>query len=260
MNNGAGCVSFPKEWIRYDGEHYFLDVPEKEDESYWIEQFYLWMESCCEHPDMEAATERISNWGGYRKFQQALARAGWEHFPTLYEELPDYNQGQTSPEQAKKALDELRYFQEEADLGTITLLVDSETNKAIYSYIEAYGGSFLWDPQEKITFGIDEHDFFIRGFSGTSLSTSQCEELFRSMRFEQKVDKPVNGKRHVVFRDLETGKRFICGHFVDYNNRAPQFLHIEKRKATASDYDYILEPLTTVFQAAVETGNPVNWI
>ena len=63
MNNGAGCVSFPKEWIRYDGEHYFLDVPEKEDESYWIEQFYLWMESCCEHPDMEAASERIYNWG-----------------------------------------------------------------------------------------------------------------------------------------------------------------------------------------------------
>jgi hypothetical protein len=87
--------------------------------------FEQWMEQACAHLDMDYASERISHWAGYRLFQQALSRAGWQHYPTLRAELPESNGGLMSAQSAAKALHELHYFEEHADLGTNVSLINS---------------------------------------------------------------------------------------------------------------------------------------
>src|SRR5262249_30333469 len=69
-----------------------------------------WQDDGCPHEDMEQVAVRVSNWSGYRAFQQALSEAGCEHFPVLCAELPDGNGGQLAPNLAREALEELRYF------------------------------------------------------------------------------------------------------------------------------------------------------
>lgn len=35
--------------------------------------------------------------------------------------------------------------------------------------------------------------------------------------------------------------------------------HVERLKVAASEFEDILDSLTQIFQAAVETGNPIRW-
>jgi len=39
----------------------------------------------------------------------------------------------------------------------------------------------------------------------------------------------------------------------------PLHMYVESRRATAEKYVYITEPLTEIFSASVEIGNPVHW-
>lgn len=41
--------------------------------------------------------------------------------------------------------------------------------------------------------------------------------------------------------------------------RKPRRLRVDTRPVTAHDFAYIVEPLTAVCTAAIETGNPVIW-
>ena len=116
------------------------------------------------------------NWSAYRSFQQALAEAGWEQFPTLEVELPQTNDGVTLSSAAVQMLVELALFSEQAELGQVTALVDSDTSEELHHYIAAYGGEFHYGPGGDI-FGVDEAGFFIR----RSVEQSS-QEVFRAMR------------------------------------------------------------------------------
>ena len=113
--------------------------------------------------------------GAYRSFQQALAEAGWEQFPTLEAELPQTNDGVTSSSAAVQMLAELAFFSEQAELGQVTALVDNDTCEELHHYIAAYG-EFHYGPSGDI-FGVDEAGFFIR----RSVERGS-QEVFRAMR------------------------------------------------------------------------------
>jgi hypothetical protein len=259
--------------IEVDDEGYLsLAVPyDDNDELYFL--FADWKQHACLHSDMEYASVRVANWTGYRAFQQALARIGQEHFPTLQAELPNSNGGLMSAISATKALQELELFRR-ANLGSNIFLVNSQTDDEIHEYIASYEGVFILSGRAGVDIGFDERGLFVVKRS------EPRQELFRSMRFEQRLLEPdltlayKDGKVELI--DLATGWSFegttaISGRQIPWPDgrkqddqgrvrfEYPRFMHVEERKLAAGDFAYALDALTEIFQAAIITGNPVRW-
>jgi hypothetical protein len=112
--------------INNDGE-LTLDFPEWGHEEDFA-RFHEWLATgaVCEHPNMEYASVRISNWGGVHDFQAALEEAGWELFPTLHAYLPTANGGHLPASAAGAALEELQTFTERYT-SSVPVLVNVET-------------------------------------------------------------------------------------------------------------------------------------
>ena len=267
-----GKVALPKfaKAANIDEEGY-LNLPFDVDTTLYM-QFDRWMNAACAHPKMTLVYENISNWTGYRSFQQALSFAGWEHFPALEAELPQSNDGQTASMAAAKMLDEIDYFREHARLGSTTVLIDSATGHHLHEYIDAYEGLFMHG-DDGINLGVDQHGFFIRHRDDIAQ-----RELFRSMKFTQRLitgSKANAGNSHVEYVDLATGDMVQFSHPISQylpwpdgkvedaegkpNLQFPSLMHVAECQRQVSEYEYILEPLRTVCQASVETGNPIRW-
>jgi hypothetical protein len=235
--------------------------------------FDQWLNTACMHPDMEYASEFVSNWSGYRSFQQALAATGGCWFPTLIGELPEGSGGLTSAAAAAKMLEELTSFIEWDNLGWKTVLVDTDTGQELQEYIEAYDGIFHLGA-DGIDMGVDERGFFIRRRHG-----DRYRELFRSRRLQQSLLdgglRKLLRKPAIEFLDLESGQKFRChqrvfhiapwpdGRMQDDEGELcvsyPARLHVTRRERRALEFEYIVLPLRRLCQAAVETGNPIRW-
>lgn len=237
------------------------------------EMFEEWKQTACEHPGM-MIWERISDWAGYRYFQQALEDIGWSNFPTLEAELPEANAGFTAPEQSAIILDELGIFRQLAKDRELPFLINTTTGEVVYNYVEAYQGVFLWSKHYWL--GVDANGFFIakspdrqrRKEMGGLIDESDM--LFRSMRFEQRfLDEQVDGmRRNVQYYDADTEDRFTCDIPIsdltkisetDVNIDQPYILHVETRKVDVSDYAFILNALTNICQLSVQMGHPIIW-
>jgi hypothetical protein len=95
-------------------------------------------------------------------------------------------------------------------------------------------------------------------------------ELFRAVRFEQRLieSDSLDKREQFEFIDLDNDRRFtsstplrvfVEGEDGQLRQEYPHLLHVEQRGIKAGYFSYILDPLKTIFQAAVETGNPVRW-
>jgi hypothetical protein len=252
-------------------EHFYVDedgfpalqLPLENNEDKF-DIFDEWLATCCDHPHMDYAAVFVANWKGYQSFLQALEQLGWKRFPTLHTELPEGNQGLTSPEAASAALQELDLFRLESGSITKTFLIDSETNEPLAISAMAYGGMFGSDGRTGMNLGFDEQGFYIVD------SWELNREMFRAMRFEQQVLEPESlGKpQQFEFIDLDSDRRFVSSTplklFVrngagQLKQAYPHRVHVEARSVDAQYFAYILEPLSYIFQAAIETGNPVRW-
>jgi hypothetical protein len=228
----------PVEWIAVDSDGVISPIPPHDDnETVWA--IDRWTRDCCQHPDMDEACEYLSNWSGYRKFQAALRHAGWQHFPALHDHLPNNNGGRMPAPAAAQALAELAYFPA-ADLGTVTELLDEDSNSVIDEYIESYDGVVYLHRDYQA--GVDPDGFFVRHGEQT---------VFRSLRFEQ-VERAggvalVDGAHSVEWRTSPIG------------TPAAKRLCVRTRTQIAAEFDYIVEPLHKVLEASVRTGNPVHW-
>jgi len=236
--------------------------------------FDEWMENACEHPWMAYASERISNWSGYRYFQQALADIGWSNFPMLHAELPDLNGGYMSADKAVIVLEELAKFRQLANGREMPFLVNTHTGNVIHDYVQAYRGIFMW--AKPYNFGFDPRGFFIYApvdDPKTEALKQHIDEehvVFRSMRFEQRILQEKDGDTPytVEYFDADNEDRFVCqtpiSTYVLHAETGklepshPQIIHVETRKVDASDY-YAVGALERICQASVETGNPVIW-
>jgi hypothetical protein len=202
----------------------------------------------CEY-EIELVSERISNWGGVRYFQQALAQIGWEHFPTLHAEIPDANGGFTSAQASAAALKELKYFKEHLTSITYPFLIDTEQDTILREYTEAYDGIFIMDGRH-VFIGFDANGLFF-------IDPKDSKLLFRAKRVKQKVKGLIN--KQVVYIDQDTSKEFICQTPIEFEGRHPRYMHVEERSIAPDEYDYIIKPLTKVFRVSVKSGNPVCW-
>lgn len=263
----------PRDWLEIDAEGYLNLKTEHDSDERFIEVHH-WMETCCAHPGMRAAWERISNWSGYRLFQEAIGKIGWDRFPVLERELPRANGGLTASSASVAALGEIELFRRSGDVGEAVGLFDTSSGEMLQTAVAAYDGVFIMSGKSGLIAGIDPLGFFIRRHD-TGV------ELFRAMRFTQTLLAPESympgpEAGRVVFQSLETDRRFECriavdgrqipwpdGRMEDDRGRCrfdhPTQLHVDRRPERSSDYEYILKPLEIVFRASAETGNPVRW-
>jgi len=259
------------EYVCYQDGYLELNLPY--EEANWDKHrlFEQWLDTACEHPKMEYASEAIANWTGYRAFQQALEKAGWEHFPALKAELPENNSGLTPARAATNMLDELDYFIEHARLGAATVLVDSDNGDELHEHIVVYDGVFIHGADGLDT-GVDNQGFFIR-------RRRDSVEVFRSARFQQRVLdsrwRRLLRRGVAEFVDLDSGRTFRSrngvgklSHWSDgrlqddkgaWRFEYPAQLHVTQRERSASEFEYIIIPLRKVCEAAVKTGNPIRW-
>jgi hypothetical protein len=239
-----------------------LDLPYEYNEEKF-DLFENWLATCCEHPNMDYAAVFVANSKGYQSFLAALEQAGWEHFPTLHAELPEDNQGLTSPEAAQAALQELELFKQGTGI-TKPYLIDSDTCSPLVSSTMTYGGTFNANGRTGMNLSVDENGFFI--VDAWELN----RELFRATRFEQVVLEPesLDKPQQFEFTDLDTGKKFVSATPLKLFTRDktgqlkqtyPHRVHVEARSVDVQYFSYILEPLAYIFSASVETGNPVRW-
>lgn len=244
-----GLVSPPADLADHvdsDEEFFCLDLPfDGYEEEH--ERFDDWVASGCEHPDMEYASEYLSNWGGYRLFQNALERAGWHHFPILQEYLPESNGGMLPADLATAALEELLVFQALPRLGEDFRLVESASGKVLTKGVDVYDGIFIW--AEEREYGIDRKTFFVRDRESKKV-------LFKSRDFTQKV---VNGR--ALYRCCETGKSYADGIPLGLaeGDHYPGGFHLEPFQHRPEDFHYVVEPLERILTASVEVDNPVCW-
>ncbi len=204
-----------------------------------------WQHSACVHEDMVFYDADLSNWSGYRSFQQALEQAGWQHFPTLREYLPNSNDGSLSASAAGEALRELDRFHS-LDLGKEIVLVNSQTGQVLYDYIAPCGGRFVFGGQTGVDVGFDP--------AGLVLVERDTERvLFRATRVEQ-IEHP-DGQTTLIDRD--TGQRYLGQ--VRVGDEGDRFLHTECRALDPEKFAFITRPLRALLEASLETGNPVRW-
>ncbi|MCA9041782.1 MAG: hypothetical protein KDA65_15620 [Planctomycetaceae bacterium] len=261
FQEGKAEPAFPREWLVVDEEGYLNLTPEQDNprNNSLLNHF---LETGCPHARMEYASERISNWSGYRSFQGVLRTLGMEKFPVLQQELPMNNGGITLSEQCTVALEELDRFMSFPRTTSTPALYEGETGKLLYKYIEDYEGVFIWSGSDQSEMGVDHDGFFVRDREGNI--------LFRSQRFLQHH----RSKRDWFFRkrilytwnDLDTGKAYTTSTPLKYmsgegqtNSEKPFEYYTGEAEETPDDFDYAVEPLRIVFKAALVTGNPVRW-
>ena len=211
---------------------------------------------------MDYETIYIADWNDYRAFMDALEQIGWEHFPTLHQQLPSENHGVTPADAAARALEELNFFKSQNGVSK-TFLVNTATQEIILATSESEKGMFSWDGRTGLRLGYDEQGFFIRDVWDLN------RELFRAMRIEQQTlaSEELDRADQYEFTDLDTGKKFVSTTPVRVFKRAefgttqeyPQQMHVEQRVVDVNYFDYVLEPLTRILTVSIETGNPVRW-
>ncbi|MEV6555842.1 hypothetical protein AB0M22_09010 [Nocardia sp. NPDC051756] len=246
----------PADMIVEDGERYLMfSMPyERHEEQHhrvddWIRN------GACPHKRMDLVSERIANWSGYRLFQSALEAAGLANFPTLSAELPNNNGGQLSPTSAAAALVEIGLFRTQSDVGTETNLIDAATGEALMTGVPSYSGVFIWDGRTKHNFALDAD----AGLTIINTSTDPESEIFRAHNFTQKQSL----RGGTWFTNLDTGQRARIPAREPINPKEsanyPRRLRVQNTPVTPDRFDYILNPLTRVLQASVDTDNPVVW-
>jgi hypothetical protein len=251
-----------------------LKPAENSDPEADMQRLYEWLQNCCDHPGMEYASIYLSNWPGYMDFIDALDKLGADRFPTLTAELPGEDGGLISAASAAIALQELAAFRRLEAVDTKMFVVNAETHERLYSHVPEHGGVFIWDGRNGFNLGVDRHGLFIMD------AWENGRVVFRAWRMEQTLLEPdlveQTGSGRVVYTDVDSGKRFECrtpipgkeipwpdGEMRNAEGRFrleyPRLLQAEEQPLNAAYFDFIVEPLETIFRAAVETGNPVRW-
>jgi hypothetical protein len=243
-----------------------LKLPYQGNEDVY-ERIGQWKENACEHPGMEYLSEHLSNWSGYRAFQEALGQVGWQHFPTLEAELPAANGGYMPSESAALVLKELIYFREASSSISNAYLIDTLKDERLHEYIASYGGLFLF--AKPVSMGLDKNGFFLLERDENSSDLTAGKVVFRSKRFEQRIlergeqDEPrkveffdgINESRFITEIPLSIHRQIEGKFYVEY----PQLLHVEVQAKGEGEFSYIVEPLMRLCEASIETGNPVLW-
>lgn len=202
----------------------------------------------------------ISSWKSFRSFQDAIAKLGNEKFPTITEQLPDGDEGFSSADKVQALLDELKRFTEEQTSIQQAVLVDTEREIDISMGSNILRGALTTDRLTGYDLGFDEKGFFVRD------RWELDRILFQAMRVEQRL---INPEHHQVeYHDRDSERHFFCntpfGKVSTGEDGIPrmllQFFHVDLRQTAPNRFAYITDPLTRIFEAALEKNEGIEWI
>ncbi|RCX21444.1 hypothetical protein DFP94_102197 [Fontibacillus phaseoli] len=223
-----------------------------DDEIYRL--FLRWREQACEHEDFYYYYDRVANTAGGNFFYGAMDRLGIGYFPLL-----SSIGGKPLPaNQADKALKELDILESMIRELQGTFLVEPES---LEEYKKALAGedSWFYASGGQLTYRLNERGFcIIHGANG---------ELFRSVAFTQEVIRGESVSREhplVRFHDTETGRVHECDH--PFRKKIwgveelyyPSSLQVVTRELKSSDFPSA-GVLRKLFEASMQTGNPIIW-
>ncbi|MEZ0110822.1 hypothetical protein ABH920_004837 [Catenulispora sp. EB89] len=242
----------PQDLIVEDEDGYLdLTVPDDAANSALYNAFTLWhLDQACSHRRMKHTSVHISNWAGYRRFQHALGEQGWQHFPTLRAHLPQANGGLLPAPDAEAALAELTLFAAIAPPVDKTILSDEDTGETLMVHVDAYEGTTIWSPAYRA--GVDPRGFFV-----LDVTADPPAETFRAMRFTQRVLD--DGRAELT----DERQRLILDSPIKSwsEGQAPatRLAVSTSPSEVEAEFGWILDALTAVLRAGIETGNPVRW-
>jgi len=202
----------------------------------------------------------ITSWKGYSAFVDALEQIGESHFPTILNQLPDGDEGTTTPENAEKMRAELDLFLQQQDQIQQVVLVDVERDVDISMGSQISGGALSMDRVSGYDLGFDEEGFFVRD------RWEMNRDLFRAKRVQQHLLHP---EAHTVeYEDLDTGQRFRCnvpfGKPINGEDGVPRMLlrhfEVQIRPAAPNRFAYITDPLTRVLDMSINERLPITWV
>lgn len=203
--------------------------------------------------------EFITSWKGFSAFNDAMNQLGTAHFPMIIEQLPDGDEGFTSPQKAATMLDELTYFIQMQEQVSQAVLVDTERGGDISMGSNVMGGALTMDRVSGYDLGFDEDGFFVRD------RWEMNRILFQAMRVQQNLILP---EEHTVeYVNLDTGQTFQCntpfGKPITADDGIPRMLlyqfHVEVRPTAPNRFAYITDPLRVVLEYAVEHDHEIQW-
>jgi hypothetical protein len=203
--------------------------------------------------------EFITSWKGYQHFMDALYELGEDHFPTILDQLPEGDEGDTSAEKAAMMLHELEKFAQLQSQIQQAILVDSERGGDVSMGSYGMTGVLAMDRGAGYDLGFDERGFFVRD------RWEHNRELFRALRVQQNLIQPTIPT--VEYVNLDSGQVLRCNAPFgkpmlgdDGNLRMTlQQFHVEIRPTPPSRFAYIVAPLQAVLEASVASNTAIHW-
>ena len=255
-----------KEFVQFDEDSLNLNIPDKiegkrpKNTYQMYGEFDKWIQTACEHKDMELAYEYLSNNSGMSAFRHIIKKLNINgKYSVLAKYLPTANGGILPAQFASQALDELALLEKEPFLEETVVLSEKSTSYVIASVNTDTYWLFVFSGP-KYSYGIDKDGFFILEYveeNGKEVSYL----VFRSMNFiQQKVSDD-----NYMFIDIPTGKRFthsISLYIPNQRNEVGNSYEYEVKIthiSVANEYSYMIEPLRRLAEASVDSGNPIHW-
>lgn len=252
-----------KQYVRIDEEDgsIYIDtdhLKDPEERLKWWLEFDEWRLTACSHDDMDYASERLANMSGMAAFRQVIAEfGGVDRFPILTAYLPTANGGLLPTSHTAAALREVGLLRQEKTEQKIVVLQENFSGDIIASTSVSQSLTFVQSANFP-NYALSADGFFI--FKPKEYFWERNKILFHSIKFKQVK----SGNSKFRFVDLNTGA--TCDDMIkiypfEAEVSEEYIFSVTIQQAHLGDeYKYIIDPLTIVLQASLETGNPVAWL
>ncbi|MCA1295463.1 hypothetical protein LBW89_20860 [Paenibacillus sp. alder61] len=231
-----------------------IEMPDTvEDEIFY--QFHEWKEQACTHEDMQIYSDRVGNTSGMNVYYGVLERLGEERFPLLRRIWGS----PFTAEESRKALSELEQFERRVGEVEGIFLLESGSMEE-YQMTLVGEDRWFYSAGNEITYRLNPEGFCVQDREG--------RVLFQSRAFTQEtVETNRSGwqRFNARFSDSDTGS--TCETTSPISKKIwgveelyyPASFQVVNRGLTSSDLRAI-RVLRKLFEASIQTGNPVIWV
>lgn len=242
------------EFVKEDDWGLELDLDYRSNKKAF-QEFEAWLDSNpCEHEGFDMYYARLGNLSGMSAILTMLSEIGGdERYPMLHEYMGVHD-NEIPASDAPKLLAEVNRFKTERSTEAKVCLVNTTQNEFIHEVNINAVINMIYT--EFYTATLSENGFSItqKLFDGI-IMTEETETVFSSKAFTQ--TKTENG---FLLTDLATNNTFEWHMNISYQAHDLNELTFEvtTRKTTvAEEYAYLMEVLTNLANASMETGNPI---
>lgn len=212
-------------------------------------EFDDWKNFSCEHDYQEYYTTRICNVSGMSHFGSTLELLnGKETLPTLYECLPESNDGFVPFEKNEDFKKDLLKMKNMGKIRTLILYVKSNDGDVYINHaVNGDSETFFFHP--KVEMGLNENSFFIKANESIA---------FESKKFSiEKIE-----DSYLFFDEATKTACFCPAFFNDDLFKSQNFIkmYVEEHLIDINEaHGYIIDTLLTLVEKSNEIGNPICW-